>query len=79
MVTMMKEKVNTHFSFPLHLDMLPYMEHNLLGPDKLKGKNWENNLLGSDRFNGLEHCLLGPDIFKSKNLENNLLGPDKQW
>jgi len=30
MVTMLKEKVNTHFSFPLVLDMSPYMEHNLI-------------------------------------------------
>jgi len=30
MVTMMKEKVNTHFSFPFRLDMAPYMEHNLI-------------------------------------------------
>ena len=30
MVTMLKEKVNTHFSFPFHLDMAPYMEHNLI-------------------------------------------------
>lgn len=38
MVTMMKEKVNTHFSFPLCLDMSQYMEKNLMGPDKLRGK-----------------------------------------
>lgn len=30
MGTMLKEKVNTHFSFPLRLDMSPYMEANLL-------------------------------------------------
>jgi ubiquitin carboxyl-terminal hydrolase 34 len=34
MVTMLKEKVNTHFSFPFRLDMLPYMEHNLIPKDK---------------------------------------------
>lgn len=39
MVTMLKEKVNTHFSFPLRLDMSQYMEKNLMGPDKLKGNN----------------------------------------
>lgn len=38
MVTMLKEKVNTHFSFPLRLDMSQYMEKNLMGPDKLKGR-----------------------------------------
>ena len=31
MVTMMKEKVNTHFSFPLHLNMAPYSEEYLMG------------------------------------------------
>ncbi|KAL0202890.1 hypothetical protein M9458_000908, partial [Cirrhinus mrigala] len=30
MVTMMKEKVNTHFSFPLRLDMTPYTEDFLM-------------------------------------------------
>ena len=34
MVTMLKEKVNTHFSFPFRLDMEPYMEHNLIPKDK---------------------------------------------
>ncbi|KAK7104124.1 hypothetical protein V1264_018890 [Littorina saxatilis] len=34
--SMMKEKVNTYFSFPRRLDMSPYMEHKLLGADKLK-------------------------------------------
>ena len=31
MVTMMKEKVNTHFSFPLQLNMAPYSEEYLMG------------------------------------------------
>ena len=35
MVTMMKEKVNTHFSFPFRLDMTPYMEQTLI-PNKGK-------------------------------------------
>lgn len=30
MITMTKEKVNTYFSFPLTLDMAPYLEKNLL-------------------------------------------------
>ena len=32
--TMLKEKVNTHFSFPFRLDMSPYMEQNLVPTDK---------------------------------------------
>lgn len=35
MVTMLKEKVNTHFSFPVQLDMSGYMEKNLISPEKL--------------------------------------------
>ena len=38
MVTMMKEKVNTHFSFPFRLDMTPYMEDTLI-PKKGGGKD----------------------------------------
>ncbi|XP_061685121.1 ubiquitin carboxyl-terminal hydrolase 34 isoform X2 [Syngnathoides biaculeatus] len=36
MVTMMKEKVNTHFSFPLRLDMTPYTEHFLMAKGERK-------------------------------------------
>ncbi|XP_028316758.1 ubiquitin carboxyl-terminal hydrolase 34 isoform X2 [Gouania willdenowi] len=36
MVTMMKEKVNTHFSFPLRLDMTPYTEDLLMGKGERK-------------------------------------------
>ena len=34
MITMLKEKVNTHFSFPFRLDMSPYLEQNLIPNDK---------------------------------------------
>uniref|UniRef100_T1IPZ0 ubiquitinyl hydrolase 1 n=1 Tax=Strigamia maritima TaxID=126957 RepID=T1IPZ0_STRMM len=48
MVTMMKEKVNTHFSFPLRLDMSGYIEKNLM-PDQYKvddcSKDEEDNYL----------------------------------
>ncbi|KAK0061617.1 ubiquitin carboxyl-terminal hydrolase 34-like isoform X4 [Biomphalaria pfeifferi] len=54
MLTMMKEKVNTHFSFPDTLDMSRYMEHNLIGKDKIKdvevssqeNQSHENRLIG---------------------------------
>uniref|UniRef100_A0A3B5M8F1 Ubiquitin carboxyl-terminal hydrolase 34 n=1 Tax=Xiphophorus couchianus TaxID=32473 RepID=A0A3B5M8F1_9TELE len=36
MVTMMKEKVNTHFSFPLRLNMTPYTEDFLMGKGERK-------------------------------------------
>lgn len=32
----MKEKVNTHFSFPLRLDMTPYTEDFLMGKNDRK-------------------------------------------
>ncbi|XP_076099132.1 ubiquitin carboxyl-terminal hydrolase 34-like isoform X2 [Mytilus galloprovincialis] len=44
MVTMLKEKVNTHFSFPLRLDMSQYMEKNLMGPDKLKDDDEDDKM-----------------------------------
>lgn len=37
MVTMMKEKVNTHFSFPLQLNMAPYTEEFLMGDKQDQG------------------------------------------
>lgn len=49
MVTMMKEKVNTHFSFPLRLDMTPYTE------DFLMGKN--------DRKEGMPHRMNREVVF----------------
>ena len=33
MVTMTKEKVNTHFSFPMRIDLSPYLEENLIRND----------------------------------------------
>ncbi|CAH1793285.1 unnamed protein product [Owenia fusiformis] len=41
MLTMMKEKVNTHFSFPLRLDMSGYLEKNLLEASKLSDDDEE--------------------------------------
>jgi len=41
MITMLKEKVNTFFSFPFQLDMSPYMEHNLIPKDKEEVKKDE--------------------------------------
>ncbi|XP_074662968.1 ubiquitin carboxyl-terminal hydrolase 34-like [Tubulanus polymorphus] len=43
MVTMMKEKVNTHFSFPLRLSMEDYMEHNLIRSDKIRADDEEED------------------------------------
>ncbi|RWS31314.1 hypothetical protein B4U80_00975 [Leptotrombidium deliense] len=43
MVTMTKEKVNTHFSFPLRLDMSPYLEKNLVPGYDEEGSDIEMN------------------------------------
>ncbi|CAF1004126.1 unnamed protein product, partial [Didymodactylos carnosus] len=43
MVTMQREKVNTHFSFPMQLDMSGYMEKNLIDPNKLVADDDENS------------------------------------
>nr|KAG5696977.1 hypothetical protein BaRGS_008439 [Batillaria attramentaria] len=56
MVTMMKEKVNTHFSFPLRLDMSPYMEQTLLGPDKLKDCETDDFGLESELLEEEDAC-----------------------
>lgn len=39
MVTMLKEKVNTHFSFPMRLDMSGYVEQKLM-PHRSQGKDY---------------------------------------
>nr|XP_027200113.1 ubiquitin carboxyl-terminal hydrolase 34-like [Dermatophagoides pteronyssinus] len=46
MITMTKEKVNTHFSFPFTLDMSPYLEKNLLNlPDEKQFDNDDDEIL----------------------------------
>ena len=45
MVTMMKEKVNTHFSFPRQLNMAPYTEEYLMGEKKEQGNSEAHNLV----------------------------------
>ncbi|KAL3873492.1 hypothetical protein ACJMK2_036602 [Sinanodonta woodiana] len=49
MVTMMKEKVNTHFSFPLRLDMSDYMEKNLISQDKLQDDEEDNGFIEKEQ------------------------------
>jgi len=49
MVTMMKEKVNTHFSFPLQLNMAPYTEDFLMGDKQEQGT----------LLNGVVQCVRG--------------------
>ncbi|XP_050545386.1 ubiquitin carboxyl-terminal hydrolase 34 [Daktulosphaira vitifoliae] len=48
MITMMKEKVNTHFSFPMILDMSGYVEKHLMPQHYLEEKEMNEND-GTDR------------------------------
>jgi hypothetical protein len=43
MITMLKEKVNTHFSFPLELNMTGYMETNLITANNTNNTNNTKN------------------------------------
>lgn len=45
MVTMLKEKVNTHFSFPMRLDMSEYVEKHLMPT------HYQGNFIGN--FDGI--------------------------
>ncbi|ESO90146.1 hypothetical protein LOTGIDRAFT_164457, partial [Lottia gigantea] len=54
MITMMKEKVNTLFSFPLKLDMSPYMESNLMAADRMKDSHDYDEGLDCEEFSNTE-------------------------
>ena len=59
MVTMMKEKVNTHFSFPLRLDMAPYTEKHLIRKERLQGNvSLCHHILSQDFFSGENYISL---------------------
>nr|XP_023680681.1 ubiquitin carboxyl-terminal hydrolase 34 isoform X2 [Paramormyrops kingsleyae] len=60
MVTMMKEKVNTHFSFPLRLDMTPYTEDFLMGKsDRKEGFREEAEMKAAESY---EYDLIGVTV-----------------
>ncbi|XP_041108948.1 ubiquitin carboxyl-terminal hydrolase 34 isoform X3 [Polyodon spathula] len=60
MVTMMKEKVNTHFSFPLRLDMTPYTEDFLMGKcDRKDGFRDEGEAKPAESY---EYDLIGVTV-----------------
>ncbi|XP_062912032.1 ubiquitin carboxyl-terminal hydrolase 34 isoform X4 [Mobula hypostoma] len=60
MVTMMKEKVNTHFSFPLRLDMTPYTEDYLMRKnDRIDGLKEDGTVKQSESF---EYDLIGVTV-----------------
>ncbi|CAL8351436.1 unnamed protein product, partial [Boreogadus saida] len=60
MVTMMKEKVNTHFSFPLRLNMTTYTEDFLMGKgDRKEGSREEGEAKGAESY---EYDLIGVTV-----------------
>ncbi|KAG7254194.1 hypothetical protein CRUP_026648, partial [Coryphaenoides rupestris] len=60
MVTMMKEKVNTHFSFPLRLNMTTYTEDFLMGKGERKdGFREEGEAPGAESY---EYDLIGVTV-----------------
>lgn len=61
MVTMMKEKVNTHFSFPLRLDMTPYTEDVLMGKGERK-EGFHEEGEGSKVTESYEYDLIGVTV-----------------
>ncbi|CAB3381441.1 Hypothetical predicted protein [Cloeon dipterum] len=66
MLTMLKEKVNTHFSFPLRLDMSTYVEKNLM-PQHHQGEASEAESANGDSSSrkeeeGLEYQLIGVTV-----------------
>ena len=60
--TMIKEKVNTHFSFPFRLDMSPYMEENLLPSDKEDVKKSEESQKEVEENPSYEYELIGVTV-----------------
>lgn len=59
---MLKEKVNTHFSFPFRLDMSPYMEHNLIPNDKQDVDKAEEDSKEEREDESLEYELIGVTV-----------------
>lgn len=54
----MKEKVNTHFSFPLRLDMTPYTEDFLMGKsDRKEGMLHKLNSASFASFSCTTSCM----------------------
>ncbi len=62
MITMLKEKVNTHFSFPFRLDMSPYMEENLIPTGKQDMKKEDELENKEEKTWGYEYELIGVTV-----------------
>lgn len=56
MVTMTKEKVNTHFSFPMRIDLSPYLEENLIRNDDKKKSGGQETDLNTSDFQSTSNC-----------------------
>ena len=62
-MTMMKEKVNTHFSFPLQLNMAPYTEDFLMGDKQEQGTLLHRAAVAVHVFVGCNLFLLGESVW----------------
>lgn len=62
MLTMLKEKVNTHFSFPMRLDMSGYMEKTLMPQQYQEGKRkTEESTVAADEVKVVDGTNNEPD------------------
>ena len=80
MITMLKEKVNTHFSFPMMLDMSPYMEHNLIPNDKeeMSGDK-EKTSQSNEPTAKQQECSLAQCLFSLPFFTTNIVTGYRQW
>lgn len=62
MVTMMKEKVNTHFSFPMILDMSGYVEKHLMPQHYLEEKEMNENEGTEQQEENFQYELIGVTV-----------------
>jgi ubiquitin carboxyl-terminal hydrolase 34 len=75
MVTMLKEKVNTHFSFPMRLDMSRYVEKTLM-PQQYQEEKLKSQSSQSDEGDKMES---GDSEKTEEDIENQLFDLDENY
>lgn len=79
MITMMKEKVNTHFSFPLHLDMSGYVEKTLMPQQYQDEKNKKKKDTGNEHEeDNIENISVETNTEEDECNEYDLIGGKKK-
>ncbi|XP_047514444.1 ubiquitin carboxyl-terminal hydrolase puf isoform X2 [Pieris napi] len=71
MLTMLKEKVNTHFSFPMRLDMSGYVEKHLMPAQYQEEKRKSAELRKDGESSPVTDC---DDSFEEEHYEYELIG-----